>query len=141
MKKLLFLLVSLVAVVCTMTTLSGCSEEDNGAVVNIESGMGLQENAVSQETYNNALASKKRMDARLEKMFGKQFNVKCKEHELPKPEDFLPHSKRISEDKEIQKEIEYLRTLKTTDDRQAVTYVVFHYMVGTYEITYYQIPL
>ena len=141
MKKVLFLLVSLVAVVCTMTTLTSCAEEISGVVVNIVSGMGLDESAVSQETYDNALASKKRMDARLQKMFGKEFVVECEEHTLPEVEDFIPHSERIGKDPEIRKEIEYLSTLKTIDGNQAVSYVVFHYMTGEHELTYYVIEL
>lgn len=141
MKKALFLLVLFVAAVCTMSTLTGCAEEISGVAVNVESGMGLDENEVSQETYNNALASKKRIDARLQKMFGKEFVVECEEHTLPKAEDFIPHSKRISEDPEIRKELEYLSTLRTIYDEPAVSYVVFHYMTGSYEITYFVIEL
>lgn len=141
MKKLLFLFVSVVAMVCAMTTLTGCAEETTSATINIESGMGLSKDEVSQETYNNALASKQRMDARLVEMFGKQFQVPCKENELPKNEDFLPYMERISKDKVIQKEIDYLKTLKTLDDRQAVSYVVFHFMCGDYEFAPFVIEL
>lgn len=144
MKKLLFIFLSLVAVVCSMTALSGCAkEEDLGVVVTIESGLGgeILGSNVSQETYDNALASKNRMDARLVKMFGKEFNVKCNRNELPKDEDFIPYSEKISNDSDIQKEIEYLRQLKTLDDEPAVSYVVFHYMAGEREIIPFVIEL
>lgn len=142
MKKLLFLFVSLVAMACTMTTMVACAEEEDlGVLVSVESGIGMYENKVSQETHDKALASKKRMDARLEKMFGKGFNIKCKVHEVPDDEAFIPYNKIISSDKEIQKEIDYLRRLTTIDGEQAVYNVVFHYTAGEHEFTPFAINI
>lgn len=145
MKKVLFLLVSLVAVFSTMTTLTSCGDEDLGLLMIVESGVGLWESKVSPETKADAMESKKKIDARLEKIFGKTYNVKGENGVIPEIEAFRPHSDLIKNDPEIRKEFEHLATLKTQDDEQAVSYVVIHFMADNddkLEVAYtiYPIP-
>ena len=128
MKKVLSIFVALVAVVM----MTSCEESFNGAEVSIVTNINMHESQCSQETLDNALASKHRIDARLVKMFGKTFIVECKEGSMPTKDDFMKPQSKIENDKTIQKELDYLKTLKTEGGSQAVYSVDYNYMTGDY---------
>lgn len=142
MKKVLFFFVLLVAMVCTMTTLTSCGDEqEDGAIVSVISSIDMLESQVTTETLDDAKATKARIDARLVKMFGKEFVVACKQGEMPKAEDVLDQSVRIRDDKEINKEVDHLRTLETISGNAAVYNVDFCFVNGDLLYTTYRMPL
>ena len=141
MKKVFFLFVALVAAVCTMTTLTSCEPEQiNTARTSVKSKISYV-GEVSSETLNEITVAEIRINAQLVKMFGEEFIVECKSGTWPTEDDFLPYDARISDDSVIKKEIEHLKTLKTTDGSKTVTTVNFNYVNGTTVFTTFKIIL
>lgn len=142
MKKVLFLFVALVAAVCTLTTVTSCGEVEqiNTARTSVKSKISYVGD-VSQETLNEINGAENRINARLVAMFGEVFIVECKSGTWPTEDDFLSYDARISDDGVIKKEIEHLKTLKTTDGSKTVTTVNFNYVNGTTVFTTFKIKL
>lgn len=141
MKKSLFFMVSLVAMLFTMTTLTSCEKgAEYSIVMECVSYINNSKN-ISSETAAGISACEERIDARLVEMFGKTFNAKTDENAKEMdPSDFDKFTKRIKKDSKIQDEIKKLHEFKTLDSEQAVYSVLFLFksvntVFGEYEVS------
>lgn len=142
MKKSIFFFVTLVTMIFTATVLTSCDgdEDDLGVVVNAESGIGAN-GIVSDKVEELLLASKKRMDDRLDKIHRRTFTMEAPKGELPTDETLQKYYTELANDTELKKEIEYLRTIKKENGDPAVAYVAFHFNCSGIELTPYMIKL
>lgn len=135
-------MVSLVAMLFTMTTLTSCEKgTEYSIVMECVSYVNYKEYNVSTETEQAILACEDRIDARLVQMFGETFNAKTDENaKQMDPSDFDKFTNRIKKDSKIQEEIKKLHEFKDLDGNQAVRSVLFLFRsvsttFGEYEIS------
>ena len=144
MKKSLFFILSLVAMVFTMSALVSCGDDDevttsiritNRVVVSYD-----REN-VDAETEAAIKQFEAALNQRVVKLFGSEYSMKCDEKALKLDEDdFHAHNKRIDADSEFTSIIKKLAELKTADGKYgAVSSVVVYYYCGDKAMGGYEI--
>lgn len=136
MKKLLFCLSLIVAMVFAVATFSSCESETKYYIeLSVQSDIEYEDN-VFHDTLDEIIASNKRIDTRLEQIFGKKFRLKADEQNDPLKSEIEHCNKRITSDDIIQKELKRLAELKTVTEGKAVKKVYFIYRCGDAPVAY-----
>lgn len=144
MKKRLFFILSLMAMVFTMSALVSCGDDDdvttsirisNRVVVVYDKYNVDQATEAAIKQYEAAL------NQRVVKLFGSEYSMKYDENTKNIEEnDFHAHNKRIDADSEFTSIIKKLAELKTADGKYgAVSTVVVYYYCGDKAMGGYEI--
>lgn len=130
MKKALFFIVSIVMMVCAVSSLTSC-QKDETTIVMSAAGIFTPSPNISVETKNAIDAAENRINARIDEILGNKFNVKCDEQGNIDDATKTKYSERIINDSKILSILKEAAELKDNDGKTAIYYITFYFYSGT----------